>query len=158
MTTRIGSSPSTGGVAVLATATRVTPDPGHPFNAVLRSGASAVMRGAQSAITQLPGGEVLAAAVRQPSDSGLAGPGSSLGRAGAASGVNSSATLNTNANPAQAADGGGIEGALSRQAEDNLYYLGLQQQIQDENRYFSTVSNVLKARHDTVKNSIGNLR
>jgi hypothetical protein len=53
---------------------------------------------------------------------------------------------------------GSLENSLAKQAEDNLYYLGLQQRIQDENRHYTTVSNVLKAQHDTVKNSIGNLR
>jgi ACT domain-containing protein len=47
---------------------------------------------------------------------------------------------------------------LNQQAESSLYYLQLQQQIQDENRAFSTISNVLKARHDTVKTAIGNIR
>ena len=37
-------------------------------------------------------------------------------------------------------------------------YLQLQEQISAENRQFSTLSNVLKARHDTVKNAIGNIR
>ena len=40
----------------------------------------------------------------------------------------------------------------------NLQYLQLQQQMQTENRTFTSVSNVLKTRHDTVKNSIGNIR
>jgi hypothetical protein len=152
MTTRIGSAASTGGIAILETATRVTPDPAHPFGAVLRSSAQAVLRGAESAVAQLPGGQVLAAAVRQPVDVGRAAAGPT-GSTGAAT----SATLSSGTS-ATTGDGGGIEGALAKQAEDNLYYLGLQQQIQDENRYFTTVSNVLKARHDTVKNSISNLR
>lgn len=36
--------------------------------------------------------------------------------------------------------------------------LRFQTQMQHENRAFTAVSNVLKARHDTVKNSIGNVR
>jgi hypothetical protein len=40
----------------------------------------------------------------------------------------------------------------------NLQYLDLQQQMQDENRRFSLVSNIMKNKHDTSKNSISNLR
>jgi hypothetical protein len=47
---------------------------------------------------------------------------------------------------------------IQAQADQSLYFLQLQQQIQEENRTYSTVSNVLKARHETVKNAIGNLR
>ena len=37
-------------------------------------------------------------------------------------------------------------------------YLQLQSQMQRENLVFTSVSNVLKTRHDTAKNSIGNIR
>lgn len=40
----------------------------------------------------------------------------------------------------------------------NLQYLQLQQQMQNENRQFTMVSNIMKTKHDTVKNSIGNIR
>lgn len=40
----------------------------------------------------------------------------------------------------------------------NLQYLQLQSQTQNDNRQFTTLSNVLKTRHDTVKNSISNVR
>ncbi|WP_375766669.1 hypothetical protein NR798_33995 [Archangium gephyra] len=36
--------------------------------------------------------------------------------------------------------------------------LGLQVAMQRENQVFSTISNVLKTRHDSAKNSIGNIR
>jgi hypothetical protein len=36
--------------------------------------------------------------------------------------------------------------------------LKLQMKMQSESRVFTSVSNVLKSRHDTVKNSIGNIR
>lgn len=53
---------------------------------------------------------------------------------------------------------GGSGSSASGVADRNLYYIQLQEQIQEESRRFSTISNVLKARHDTAKNSIGNLR
>jgi hypothetical protein len=40
----------------------------------------------------------------------------------------------------------------------NLQYLQLQNQMQDENRRFTLVSNIMKTKHDTVKNSISNVR
>jgi hypothetical protein len=40
----------------------------------------------------------------------------------------------------------------------NIQYLGLQQQMQDENRRFTLVSNIMKTKHDTAKNAINNVR
>jgi hypothetical protein len=67
-------------------------------------------------------------------------------------------------NPVGGAPGGpgaenpSVEGALAQSQEFNLYYLQLQEQLSAENRAFSAMSNVLKTRHDTVKNAIGNIR
>ena len=44
------------------------------------------------------------------------------------------------------------------QTSFNLQYLQLQNQLQDESRQFATVSNIMKTKHDTVKNSISNIR
>jgi hypothetical protein len=40
----------------------------------------------------------------------------------------------------------------------NLQYLMLQNKISHENRQFSMVSNIMKNKHDTAKNSIDNIR
>ena len=40
----------------------------------------------------------------------------------------------------------------------NLQYLQLQSQMQNENRSYTAVSNIMKTKHDTVKNSISNVR
>jgi len=40
----------------------------------------------------------------------------------------------------------------------NLQYLQLQSQMQNDNRQYTAVSNILKTKHDTVKNSIDNVR
>jgi len=40
----------------------------------------------------------------------------------------------------------------------NLQYLQLQSQMQHENRAYTAVSNIMKTKHDTVKNSISNIR
>ncbi len=62
--------------------------------------------------------------------------------------------------------GGNELAALVKAAKDfqemsqsfNLQYLGLQQQMQDENRRFTLVSNIMKTKHDTAKNAINNVR
>ncbi len=40
----------------------------------------------------------------------------------------------------------------------NLQYLQLQQKMQGDNRKFTTLSNVMKTKHDTAKNAINNVR
>jgi hypothetical protein len=40
----------------------------------------------------------------------------------------------------------------------NLEFLRIQESISRENRVFSTISNVLKARHETTRNAINNIR
>ena len=40
----------------------------------------------------------------------------------------------------------------------NLQYLQLQSQMQTENRSYTAISNIMKTKHDTVKNSISNIR
>ena len=40
----------------------------------------------------------------------------------------------------------------------NLQYLQLQNTMQNENRQFTMVSNIMKTKHDTVKNTISNVR
>jgi arginine decarboxylase-like protein len=40
----------------------------------------------------------------------------------------------------------------------NLQYLDLQRRMQDENRQFTMVSNIMKTKHDTAKSAINNIR
>ena len=40
----------------------------------------------------------------------------------------------------------------------NMEMIELQQSVQSENRRFSALSNLLKARHDTTKTAISNIR
>jgi hypothetical protein len=44
------------------------------------------------------------------------------------------------------------------QTSFNLQYLQLQNQMQNENRQYTAVSNIMKTKHDTVKNTISNIR
>jgi hypothetical protein len=52
--------------------------------------------------------------------------------------------------------GGGAD--AETQMAFNLQYLQLQSQMQHENRSYTAVSNIMKTKHDTVKNSISNIR
>jgi len=40
----------------------------------------------------------------------------------------------------------------------NMQYLQIQSQMQNENRSYTAISNIMKTKHDTVKNSISNVR
>lgn len=48
----------------------------------------------------------------------------------------------------------------SREAQKSfeLQYLSLQRKIQKENREYTMISNIMKVKHDTAKNSINNIR
>ena len=152
MTTRIRPSGPHATVEGDRTAARVTPAPTRPFRQVLDAGAGAVISGAESATRQLPGGPILAAAFRTPSNPGISESASASpardatpeGPAGTASGSTWEGTL----------AGGGI----TSEGDQALYYLQLQERISAESRAYTALSNVMKARHDTVKNAIGNIR
>jgi len=155
MTTRIESGP-TPLVTSGPTAGRTTPQPTRPFNQVMGAGAGAVVSGAEAAVRRLPGGPILAAAFRpgvaqahsSPAAPALTTP---EGTPIAASGSPES--------PASAEAGDpGVEGMLDENANRNLYYIALQERISAENRLYTAYSNVLRVRHETMKNAIGNFR
>ena len=61
--------------------------------------------------------------------------------------------------------GGGIDQLLDAtkrmqetQMSFDLQYLQLQSQMQHENRSYTAISDIMKTKHDTVKNSISNMR
>lgn len=53
---------------------------------------------------------------------------------------------------------GSLNGLMEGQTNSAMQLLELQQQISAEQRQYSTVSNVMKARHDTAKQVINNVR
>ena len=168
MTTRIGTGGPSTGVSASASAARVTAPPGQPFKAVMSAGASAILSGAEQAVTRLPGGPILAAALRPgaPTAGDVGAPVTSApGAAGTASSLGSLTPEGTagtagiaSGSPAGGAENGGVEAALNQSANQNLYFIEIQERISAESRSYSAISNVLKARHDTVKNAIGNIR
>ncbi|MGA9525204.1 MAG: hypothetical protein WBV82_27335, partial [Myxococcaceae bacterium] len=52
----------------------------------------------------------------------------------------------------------GFASDLDMMRRTNLELMSAQMAMQKENQVFTTVSNVLKVRHDTVKNTIQNVR
>ncbi|RKG82940.1 hypothetical protein [Corallococcus terminator] len=102
---------------------------GGPYAGVMNTGSGAVPT------TSMPG-----------TGAGIPGTGgsSTLGTsAGGAGGVSDSLTNN---------------GSLKAMMDDNVKLLNMQSAMQHESQLFTAVSNVMKSRHDTTKNSIGNIR
>ena len=153
MTTRVGVGGPPTGVYATTTAPRVTPEPARPFQQVMSASSAAIVSGAEAAVTHLPGGSILAAAMR-PGGSRGAYALSSLNRPEGPTGTATSGLSGSSG----ASGPGGIEQVMANDADQNLYYLKLQEQMSAESRSYSALSNVLKARHDTMKNAIGNIR
>ncbi len=126
----------------------------------------------------LPGGSVVSAAI-----SGVAslkdaagGASSGLGRVGGAVTSNSamiggsgsvggSGAVSTGSTAVSGSSGDSSMALLqaTREMQEmsqqfNLQYLQLQQDMQNENRQFSMVSNIMKVKHDTAKTAIQNVR
>ncbi len=154
------AGPSTHVVAT-NTAPRVTPPDGPTFGEVMEGSAQQLLRGATAAVRVLPSGPLVAASVRPGAPSvtpsvtvgGSAGSGVGMQVAGSAEGPGGGhpGSSGTVGNPA-------VEGALERSQEMNMYMIELQERVSAQNRAFTTYSNVLKAKHDTVKNAINNIR
>jgi len=150
-TTRIDSTQST--VLVEPTRPRQTERPATPFRNVLAGGVNVLMAGAEAA-TSLVAGPVLAAAVHEARTDVVGGiqgrAGDSVTPALGLGAAHSGGTPDTDMATAQ---------SLQRESQAfNLQLIALQEEMQQENRRFSTLSNVLRARHDTAKAAISNIR
>lgn len=159
MTTSIGVDGPPTGVLATATAPRVTPAPARPFQQVLSAGSAAIVNGAEAAMSRLPGGPVLAAAMRPSSSTVPLSTSAALVRP---EGPTGTATATGTGVPGLTSSTGSgdpsMDQMMTQDADQNLYYLKLQEQMSEESRSYSAISNVLKARHDTMKNAIGNIR
>lgn len=116
---------------VAPTRARQTQPAAQPFRDVLAGGVSLLFSGAELA-THVVAGPVMAAAVH---DAG----------AGATSAIAGGAPTD-------------VSSLLQNGQASNLQLLALQQQIQDESQRFSTVSNVMRAKYDTAKAAVSNIR
>ncbi len=124
-----------GSITVEPTRSRETPPATITFQNILRGGANVLLSGAQAAST-LVGGPLLSAAV----SSARAGSDTTLGRAPAAS------------EPEL------LKSMQDQRIGDDIKLLTMQNEIQRHDRQVTMVSNVMKARHDTAKAAIGNIR
>jgi len=79
------------------------------------------------------------------------------GGAGGATG-NTTNGLNLGGNGGGSGVGTEFNGEMQSMFAEQKKLLGVQVAMQRENQVFSTISNVLKTRHDTSKNAIGNIR
>jgi hypothetical protein len=55
------------------------------------------------------------------------------------------------------AQDGSVESSIAQSQQMNLYYLQVQEQVNDQNRAFTLLSNVLEVEHNTAKSAIGNI-
>lgn len=161
-------------IVAVPTAYRVTPTDGPTFGEVMKISAKQLLRGATAAVSVLPAGSMLAASVRPSglredivSVSGAltgatptgAGSTGAAGSTGTVVGVPDRTAEGANVGMGDSTDGQqAAEAALSRSQDMNMYMIALQERVSAQNRAFTTYSNVLKAKHDTVKNAINNIR
>lgn len=154
----VSSAPSSrSDVVATPTAPRVTPTDGPTFGEVMRGGAASLLRGATAAVRVLPTGPVVAASVR-PGAPMLTVGGLGAASGGAIQGAGSAEGSYGAGSGAGAISEPAVEDALARSQEMNMYLIELQERVAAQNRAFTTYSNVLKAKHDTVKNAINNIR
>lgn len=163
-------------VVMIESAPRPTPTPTRvSFGQVFAAGASSLVQGAEMLASRLPGSPLSAAAVRGGAATGLplvnvdgigvnsaaegpsssvasgAIPGITLGGTGVTVGGSSAATGTSSDSTSS------IDASLQQSAQMNLYYLQIQQEVDSQNRSFTTLSNVLKAEHDSAKAAIENV-
>jgi hypothetical protein len=144
---RIDSTRAT--LTVEPTRERQTTRPGTPFRNVLAGGVDVLMAGAEIA-TSVVGGPVLAAAVHGARNDVVGGIGG--GPPPAPGGAALPPTGGAGSELAEMH-------AMQRESQAfNMQLLSLQEDVQQENRRFTTLSNVLRAKHDTAKAAVSNIR
>lgn len=140
---------------------RQTDRPPSPFRNVLAGGVSVLMSGAEVA-THVVAGPVLAAAVHDARVGATAAIGGGTSPASAALGTAGGAAAAAGSVAAAAAGGqpemATVEAMMQSGQASNLQLLALQEQVQQENQQFSTISNVMRAKHDTAKAAVSNIR
>jgi hypothetical protein len=159
-------------VVTVPSVLRPTPTPIRvSFGEVLAKGASTLVAGAQAAMEVLPGGPLIAAAIRgggtpsSPMMSGSFNNGLVNTPAEGPSALNGSSVgggfanaLGTGTGTGTSTSTGSLDSSLQQSQEMNLYFLQIQQEVNQQSQTFTTLSNVMKSEADTIKNAIGNLR
>ena len=132
------------------------------FGMLLARGLTA---GASVASAIVPGGAILSAAINQTAGQALSQQ--AVVRGGSAYGGGGRGIVGTGSSTADGSQsiastsGDSLAAQREMMIENQKWtaqYLALQNQMQQENQKFSTLSNVIKVRHDTAKNSISNIR
>ena len=168
----VGASSTDSRLEIAATRTRQTEKPPAPFRDVLAGGVSLLMSGAEVA-THVVAGPVMAAAVHDArigaasSISGSFGSPGSVGSFGSVASPGSAletAGIGTAGLPPLGGGAGAsgtpasVQSLMQDGQSSNMQMLALQQQIQDESQRFTTVSNVMRAKYDTAKAAVSNIR
>ncbi len=148
---------------------------GEKVNVGLHTAGSALSQGASLLGGALPGGAIISAAVSSVSNLagssaaaasyastgvvGLSGGsgGTSVGGTSLAVGGGSNASPNLTAGVGTNGIGA-FNGDIAAMSAQNAQMLQVQMAMQRENTMFSSISNVLKTKHDTAKNSVSNIR
>ena len=162
---------SRGGITLDQSSTTVRQSPRTDFGTQVRNGVAAGAGAACGAIGVaapfVPGAAVVSAAVTGAAGAVGSGGGTMGGSGQVAMGPDGiplqGPGLNT---PTGTKSTGNSQQDMLNQTKDmqemmasfNLQYLQLQEKMQAENRSFTTVSNVMKTKHDTAKSSISNVR
>ncbi|MBI5514225.1 MAG: hypothetical protein HY909_10680 [Deltaproteobacteria bacterium] len=142
-------------VTVQTTQPRMTAPPAsRQFAEYLTRNGAALVTGALHTLTNLPGGELVTAAVRGP------GVGGATTTTGTAPPLTSLRPEGPGGGTTETPGAGGTSPAdlLNRSQELSAYYLQLQESIGQENRRYTALSNVLHVRHESAKNAISNVR
>jgi NAD(P)-dependent dehydrogenase (short-subunit alcohol dehydrogenase family) len=150
---------------IAATRTRQTDKPPAPFRDVLAGGVALLMSGAEVA-THVVAGPVMAAAVHDArigavssvsgGSGGFGSPGVGPSLEGAGSGMGGLVPAGPGAGtPGTPAS---VQALMQDGQSSNMQMLALQQQIQEESQRFTTVSNVMRAKYDTAKAAVSNIR
>jgi hypothetical protein len=128
------------------------------FADVLAGGAQALVRGAQAAVSAIPGVPLAAVAVRGGSPAvAVAATPEGPGGTSPAGVVGVGPTgLGVGGAPGGASDGG-LESTMAQSEQMNLYYLQVQEEVNAQNRTYMALSNVLEVEHSTAKSAISNI-
>lgn len=161
----VGMGAGRGGSVQLNTgSSSVRSTPRTDFGTMVRNGvangAGAVAGAAGVAAPFVPGGAVVSAAVNSAAGAVSGGTGYSAsgtqnipGTSGAMTGASGTSTGN-----AQQDMMNQTKEMQEMQMSFSMQYLQLQDKMQNENRQYTTISNVMKTKHDTAKATINNVR
>lgn len=136
--------------------------PKTDFGSKLKDGMQTTAHVAGTVASYLPGGAILSAAVSAGSSLVSTAASSTSGSSGVTGTTGSTPSAGgTNTSSVGPVGGSAYQDAmnlLTSQEQMNMRYLGLQQSLQNESIKYTALSNIMKTRHDTSKNTLANVR